>query len=712
MLIPIEEHELLVFWVQLFTLLLFARALGYVARKVGLPSVIGELIAGLVLGPSVFGELWPDGFHWFLPESETQSAALLGISWIGLFLLLIVTGFETDLALIRKLGRPVTLVATGSLLVPFAGGLVVGLLLPTETFLGQDVDRVTFALFVATALSVSALAVVAKILSEMGMMRRDFGQITVAVGMANDLVGWMLLGVFAGVAGSGSVSLGGLATTVGGMILFLVGMLTVGQRLVDFSLRRVRRRGENLRGALTVSILVALGAGVITQRLGVEAVLGAFVAGVVLARSRFQHHDTRHHLESITFTVFAPLFFATAGLRIDLETLRSATALRWTAVVVLVAIVAKFIGAYAGARVVGRTHRAGLALGAGLNARGALEVVIATVGLELGVFSSTAFTVIVLVPVITSIFASVSLRAVVRNYQGTPDEIERLGREAALSRNLVVRNQRMLVPSRGHPTSIAAAQLLHLAWPPESGVTVLTVGNGEGEPDIEPLRNVLHGREVEHRRIKNGSPLEAIRRETELGFGVIGLGAHDVVDGQLISPFVDDVLSEAPIPVVVVRRARNLDRPLPGAFSRALVPVAATAGSRAAQEVAFNLGRQLGTELIVAHVEAPDASEGVLPRMFHRRAVPTADATVGQRLVEQSRELAGEIGVEAEAVVRQAAHPGEELVKIARQREVDLVVVGTSLRRVAGKPFLGRNVEYILANCEATVAVVFVPIDL
>jgi Kef-type K+ transport system membrane component KefB/nucleotide-binding universal stress UspA family protein len=712
MLIPIDEHELLVFWTQLFVLLLFARILGVTARKIGLPSVIGELLAGLLLGPSIFGQLWPEGFEWFLPESETQSAALLGISWIGLFLLLIATGFETDLELIRKLGRPVAWVATGSLLVPFTGGLVVGLMLPSETFLGDDTSRVTFALFVATALSVSALAVVAKILSEMGMMRRDFGQITVAVGMANDLVGWMLLGVFAGVATSGSVSIGGIATTVGGIVLFLVFMLTLGQRMVDFGLRYVRRSGENLSGALTVSILVALGAGVITQRLGVEAVLGAFIAGVVLARSRFQHSDVRHNLEALTFAVFAPLFFATAGLRIDLETLRSATALRWTVIVVLVAIIAKFIGAYVGARFAGRTHRAGMALGAGLNARGALEVVIATVGLELGVFSTTAFTVIVLVPVVTSIFASVSLRAVVRNYQGTPDEIERLDREAALSRNLVVRNHRLLVPSRGQPASIAAAQLLHLAWPSEADVTVLSVGEDGVGADIQPLRNVLHGREVEHRVVKTGPPLAAVLKEAKLGFGVIGLGAADVTQGQLISPFVDDVLSEAPIPVVVVRRARNLDRPLPGAFSRALVPVSATVGSRAAQEVAFNLGTQLGTELIVAHVEAPDGNDGMLPRMFHRRAVPAADATVGQRLVEQSLEFAREIGVEAETVVRRSDHPGEELVRISRQREVDLVVVGTSLRRAAGKPFLGKNVEYILAHCDATVAVVFVPIDL
>lgn len=710
MLEALDEHELLVFWTQLFVLLGLARALGLAARKLGLPSVIGELLAGLVLGPSVFGEVWPDGFDWFLPHSDTQSAALLAISWIGLFLLLIVTGFETDLQLIAKLGRPVVLVATGSLLVPFAGGLVVGLMLPTETFLGDDTTRVTFALFVATALSVSALAVVAKILSEMGMMRRDFGQITVAVGMANDLVGWVLLGVFAGVASSGSVSFADAATTVVGLAVFLVGALTIGQRLVDFALRAVRRDGGNLGAALAVTIIVSLGFGVITQRLGAEAVLGAFVAGVILARSRFQHDETRHHLESLTFTFFAPLFFATAGLRLDLNTLRTGEALRWTVVVVIVAIVAKFVGSYVGARLAGRTNRASLALGAGLNARGALEVVIGTVGFELGVFSTTAFTVIVLVPVVTSIFASVTLRAVVRNYDGTPDEMERLGREEALSRNLVVRNQRMLVPTRGQPTSIAAAQLLDLAWPSEAAVTLLSAGPDPSGVDVQPLRNVMFERDIEHREVRTDDPVEAIVAEAKLGFGVIGLGAADVAEGRLISPFVDDVLSRATVPVVVVRRARNLERPLPAAFSRLLVPSAGTPGSRAAMEIAFNLGRQLGTELIVAHIEEPDG-EGMLPRMFHRRAVSSPD-TVGHRHVEQATELAAEVGVEVQSIVRQATRPGEELARIAQRREVDLVVLGSHLRRVSGRPFLGQTVEYLLANCDATVAVVFMPLDL
>ncbi len=679
-----------------------------------MPSVVGALLAGLVLGPSVFGVVWKSGFEWFLPEigQGAQWTLLAAVSWVGVALLLVVTGFETDLGLITKLGRSALLVTAGSLVVPLIGGIVVGLLLPS-LFLGEDAERLTFTLFVALALAVSSLAVVAKILSELGLMRRDFGQITVAAGMANDVIGWILLGVFTGLATSGGVSAGQVLATLGGIAAFGVLALTVGQRLVDLLLRQVRRTGGSLAAALGVAIVTMLVFGVATEWLKVEAVLGAFVAGVVLHRSRFQHDDVIHHLEGLTNALFAPVFFATAGLQVDLRLLNNAEALWWALIVLAVAIVFKFAGAYGGARLAGRTHRAGLALGAGLNARGTLEIVIATVGLSVGVFSPTAFSVIVLVPVLTSLFASATLRGVVNNWQGTPDEQERLGREQALSRNLVVRTSRLLLPSRGGPESIAAAQVLHFAWPIEAGATVLTVGDRDAEIDITPLRNVLHDRALEHRRVRKEDPVRAIIDESRLGFGVIGLGAQDYADTmQVISPLVDGVLSESPIPVVVVRRARNLDRPLPGAFSRAVVPVTGSPVSRAAQEVAFNLSAQLGTELHLTHVNTVRSEPPGLPSLFSRRMIARSGSIVGVQVVAQAEELAIELGATTRTTVMDGTSPAEEILNLARNIEADLVVMGANLRRVGDRPFLGHRVEQVLRDCDATVVVVLIPFDL
>lgn len=683
------EYDLLVFWVQLLALVVGARTLGWVMVQLGLPRVIGELGAGVILGPSLFGHYFPEQFEWFLPAGAEQAAALLTVSWIGVALLLVLAGFETDLGLITKLGRPAVLVALGSMLVPAGAGSIVGWLIPGE-FLGPEATRSTFLLFVALAVSVSALAVVAKILSDLGLMRRDFGQITVAVGMANDVVGWVLLGVLTSVVAAGGVSATDILISVGGLLLFLVLALTVGQWLVDRWLRRTRRSSDTLGAAVTVAVVTMLGFGVVTQGLGVEAVVGAFVAGVVLHRSRFVDERLEHSLERLTSSFFAPVFFATAGLQVNLLLLEDPTILTWTIVIVAVAIVAKFAGAYGGARVAGRSHRAGMALGAGLNARGTLEIVIASVGLSLGVFNTASFTIIVLVPLVTSIFASVALRIVVFNWRGDAAEIRRLDREKALSQNLVVRTSRLLIPSRGGPASITAAQLMHYSWPPEAEVTVFTAADRRASFDFGPLENVLHGREVDFERVRERDVAERIAREAALGYGAIGMGVESSEEiGQVISPLVDEVLRVSPIPVVVVRRARNLDRPLPGAYAKALVPASGGPASRAAAEVAANLSSQLGTQMVLAHIVGSADMIGV------RRRLPTmASGAMWPGIWHDDEEIAEAVSVlAADRPPGPAAEP-EDSVGREPEAEADGGWVesedpGKPSGRAAGPAFVG-----------------------
>ena len=708
---PLDEHELLVFWTQLLVLVAAARFCGALMRRLNLPSVIGQLGAGVILGPSIFGRLWPEGFDWFLPEHEISSGALFAVSWLGVAFLLVTAGFETDLGLIRRLGRAAALVTGFSLVVPLIGGLVVGGVLP-ESFIGSESDRTVFALFVAAALAVSALAVIAKILSELGLMRRDFGQITVAAGMANDVVGWIMLAVFTGFATSGEVSASGIVRTVGGLAIFLALAMTVGQRVVDRALRWVRRDGPDIAGAMTVVVMTMLIYGVATQALGIEAVLGAFVAGVVLHRSRFQQREVLDHLESVTNTFLAPVFFATAGLRVDLGLLGQDDAIAWAGVVVAVAIVAKFVGAFVGAKLAGQSNRAATALGAGLNARGALEIVIASVGLSLGVFTETAYTVIVIVPLITSIFAAVSLRIVVRDWRGTDTEQERLDREEALAKNLIVTSQRILLPARGQPASIAAAQLAQFAWPKEAPLTILTVDDTEA--DISVLEAVLDEREVDHNRVSGVSVggdhgvAASIVAESNLGYGVVVVGVAERHEGVLYSPMVDELLLNAVTPVVIVRRARGLDRPLPPAFSRAIVPVTGTPSSRSAQEVAFAISGQLGTEVLLTHVVN---RVNQLPRIFARRGALIDDPAIAaaESMMARAVERAHEAGISPREILREGTSAGEALVDTARAEQADLVVLGAQLRNVDGRPFIGHTVEAVLERSDATVVVVAQP---
>ena len=705
MLTPLDEHQLLVFWTQLLVLVAVARLFGGLMRRIDLPSVIGQLAAGIIVGPSIFGHVWPEGFEWFLPEEEISSGALLAVSWLGVALLLVTAGFETDLGLIRSLGRAAALVTGFSLVVPLIGGILVGVWLP-ESFVGDEADRSVFAMFVAAAMAVSALAVIAKILSELGLMRRDFGQITVAAGMANDVIGWVMLAIFASFATSGSVSIRVVLETVLGLALFLVLAMTLGQRLVDRALRWVRRDGPNIAGAMTVVVFTMLVYGVATQALGIEAVLGAFVAGVVLHRSRFGQPEVLHHIESLTTSLLAPIFFATAGMRVDLGHM-DLDALRWLGIVLAVAIGAKFAGAFVGARLAGQSQRAAVALGAGLNARGTLEIVIASVGLSLGVFSETAYAVIVMVPLVTSVFAAVSLRIVVRGWRGSADERERLDREKALSQNLVVKSSRILLPSRGGPASIAAAQLVQFAWPKEAPATLVSVLDGDERPDVSVLEAVLNERAVDHRTVSGGDAAAEIAAESRLGYGVIAVGVATRHERQLYSPMVDEILLKATIPVLIVRRARDLDRPLPAAFSRVVVPVTGTRSSSAAQEVAFSISEQLGTEVFLTHAMN---RKTLVPRVLKRRSTELDPAEViAKELLDIATIRAVQAGIWPRALIRSSTDVPSALVGVARDEECDLVVLGAQLRSVDGRPFLGHTVETVLEQCDANVAVVALP---
>ncbi len=707
---PPTEHQLLVFWVALLGLVVAARVLGALAVRVGQPAVVGELGAGLLLGPSVLGKVAPDITDWLFPDDDVQTAMLFTVGWLGVVFLLIATGYETDLGLIRRLGAAAAAVSAGSLVVPLAAGFGVGYLLPS-TFIGDGTDTLVFALFIAAALSISSLPVIAKILTEMGFMRRNFGQLTLAAGMANDVFGWILLGVVAGLAQAGGLKFDKLAITLGGLALFFAVAFTLGQRLIDIALRQVRRAEAGPVPGVAVILIAAIALGSVTQALHVEAVLGAFVAGVLIARSRYRDDAAMHNLEHVTTAFFAPVFFATAGLRVDLGLLADPTTLAWAAAVIAVASISKFVGSVAGAYVARLPGREGAALGVGLNARGALEIVIATVGLTLGVLNQASYTIVVVMAMATSMMAPPLLRAVLRDYDGTPAEQERLQRERTMATNLVVRGDQLLIPAGGDPASIMAAQVLDLAWPPDVDVTVLApeadksgIEGPARARGIKAVHNVLADRDITTETTNKPLP-EAALEEARLGYGAIGIGVDHPDDDQ---PLLDDeterIVTNSPVPVVLVRAGRHLGRDLPWAYSRAIVPVAGTNASRAAKEIAFNISARLGTQLSLVHVTRQPE-----PATVGGNGNQPDAAAAAMRVLDDAVALADTMGARAEPVLRHDASPAEGIVSLSDDLDADLIVVGCTRRTAGDEAFLGHTVESILRHANATVIAVVSP---
>jgi len=707
MLTPVGEHELLLLWLQLVVLLVTARTLGLLAQRVRQPRVVGELAAGVLIGPSIAGRLFPELVGWLFPGDAVQSALLLSVAWFGILLLLLVTGFETDLDLLRRLGRPVIGLSVGSLVVPLVMGFILGWLMPA-TLWGPGADRLAFASFIAVALSISALPVIAKIMTEMGLMRRNVGQLTIAAGMINDLVGWMLLGVVIGLFSAGTVEVGGLLITLGSVVFFLLLGLTVGQRVVDQILRRARSAG-GFASALTATIAVMLILGSISQAMGVEAVLGALVAGVVLGRSRYQRHDVRRSVEVLSSSIFAPIFFATAGLYVDFAVLLTREGALWALVVLVVATVAKLSGSFIGGRLSGLTSIESLAAGIGLNARGAMEIVLATIGLSLGALNDASYAMIVLLAVATSMGAPPALRPVLRRLHAAPEESERLAREALLERALIAGAHSALLPTRGGLNSEVAAGVLDALLQPSASVTVLTVRSrseheAEGDPfaELAGVFGALRGRQVE-RRAAIGDAAARILEEAMLGHRVVTLGLNDDFAGshQLSEPL-QRVIADSPVPLLLVRRGEHLRDPadLRGSpFRRVLLGVTGTRPGLAAEEVAFRLAGRYAARLLAVHVVTRGGEQAAL--------TPAV-----QRQLARVREAAGTYGTSGVFQARRAPMAADELLRSANEWQADTIVVGATMRPIDGRPFFGHGTEWLFEHARQTViGVVFPPSD-
>jgi Kef-type K+ transport system membrane component KefB/nucleotide-binding universal stress UspA family protein len=703
MLTPVGEHELLLFWIQLVVLLGTARALGLLAQRVNQPRVVGELAAGVILGPSVFGRLFPDLAGWMFPGGEVQSALLLGIAWLGITMLLLVVGFETDLDLLRRLGRPVVGLSAGSLLIPIALGFGLGWVMPPELW-GPEANRLGFAMFIGVAMSISALPVIAKILSDMHLMRRNVGQLTIAAAMINDLAGWMLLGVVVGVFTAGSIDVGGLAVTITSVVVFLVLGLTVGQRFADVALRRARAAG-GYASALTATLLIAFGFGAITQALGVEAVLGALVAGVILGRSRYQRHDVRRSVETLSHAVFAPVFFATAGLYVDLFTLTDPIVLGWAVAVLAVGSLSKLVGSFLGGRVSGLSGLESLAAGIGLNARGAMEIVLATIGLGLGALNEASYAMIVLLAVLTSMGAPPLMRPILARLRAAPEESARLEREELLADSVIAGARSTLLPTRGGLNSIVAARVVDSLLQPESTVTVLSVRTDREDPQFDraPLRDVLRDRRHDFRHEIGEDVASRILEEARLGYQLVTLGLNDDYTGSHeLSPPVQRVIAECPVPLLLVRRGENLRDAADlqhRTFRRILLGVTGTRHGRAAEELAFRLADNVDGQVLALHVVTRGVS-----------TLPTSPTV--ERQLTRVRELAGAFGVLPDVEARYAPTAADELVRVADEWQADTIVIGATVRAIEGRPFLGHGTEWLFEHARQTViGVMFPPTD-
>src|SRR5216684_5379400 len=383
-----------IFLSEIIVLLVCGRLLGEAMQRIGQPAVMGPLIGGILLGPSVLGALWPDLQQSLFPQSREQKSMIDAVSQLGILMLLLLTGMETDLSVVRRLGRAAVSVSIAGVSLPFACGFALGELLP-ETMLPAPDQRLITSLFLGTALSISSVKIVAMVVREMNFMRRTVGQVIVAAAIIDDTIGWTIMAVTFGLASHGGLDVASLAQSVLGTGLFLLASFTIGRRAVS---ALIRWANDNLVSDVPVitTILVITGLmALITHAIGVHTVLGAFVAGILIGQSPILTRHIDEQLRGLIVALFMPVFFGLAGLTTNLAVFIQTDLLFLAFGMIAIASFGKFSGAFLGGRLGGMNWAESLALGCGMNARGSTEVVVATIGLSMGVLNPDLFTAIV-----------------------------------------------------------------------------------------------------------------------------------------------------------------------------------------------------------------------------------------------------------------------------------------------------------------------------
>ncbi|HSH22623.1 MAG TPA: cation:proton antiporter [Acidimicrobiales bacterium] len=709
---PLGEHALLLFLLQFVLLLVVARALGQVATRFGLPSVVGELLAGFLLGPTLLGTIAPGIHEYVFPQEPAQVHLLEVVSWLGVIMLLILTGLETDVALITRKGKKAAAISLGGIAIPFASGVGLGFLVP-EDFLGAPDQRLVFALFIGTAMSISAIPVIAKVLMELRIIRRDIGQITLAAGMIDDTIGWILLSVVAGLAASGQIDPVTAGRSIVSVLAILLIASTVGRRGVSALIRTLHNRVGGDTVMITTLMGLALAFAVVTQALKLEAVLGAFIAGILVGQVKRFDERLRHIFEQVALGIFAPVFFAASGLRVDLGRLAQPRVLTVGLIVLAIAIAGKFVGAYVGARATRLGHWEALSLGAGMNARGAMEIIVATIGLSRGILNPEMYSIILMVAIVTSLMAPPLLRWTLSHVVPTEEEQERLEAEERRRESFVSNLKRVLLPVRdGAPSEIAAKLVGLLVKEEEVEVTSLHLqrngDSGGGERVKELVESAVDDVRTVRRPATDHAP-EAIVTEAQKGYDLLVLAATERStngDGPLFGRLVDDVVQDSPCSVLVVSTHAEdesdsyLERLSGG---HVVVPISGTDYDRHAAEVAFAIAAGRDSVVDLVHVvSGPQHSVRVSGGEAVQHAV-----SIGEDILEKVAELGRAVGATITTDVLVADQPEHAIVERA-ERQGDLIVLASGRKPVTQRAFFGHRVDYVVANATCPVVVVSV----
>jgi Kef-type K+ transport system membrane component KefB/nucleotide-binding universal stress UspA family protein len=659
--------------------------------------------------------------HHIFSTDPAKKSMIDAISQLGILMLLLLTGMETDLKLVRRVGAACFSISATGVLVPFVCGFALAQFLPAE-LLPNPSEKIVAGLFIGTALSISSVKIVAMVVREMNFMRRNLGQVIVSSAIIEDTIGWLIIAITFGIATTGKLEISALALTVAEVAAFMVFSFTIGRRIV-FTL--IRWTNDTFRSEYPVITMILIIMGVmamITNAIGVHTVLGAFIAGILVGESPILSDHIENQLRGVITALFMPVFFGMAGLSADLTVLTDPKLAMLTAGLVLIASLGKFTGAFMGGKFAGMTWKESFATGTAMNARGSTEVIVATIGLSMGVLSQNLFTMIVTMAVITTLIMPPTLRWALGRLPLGEEEKARVDREALDERGFVSKLERLLLAVDDSAVGKFTAYLAGLIGG-SSGMptTLLQLKDGRIAPSIgaqgpeEHLEEIKKGAKASATAVKQDedTPVErvhltartesrptaeTIKEEARKGYDMLLVGLDKVLSAKgSFSKNMTEIASgfEGPLCLVINGKDGPEKMPLLEAGAKILVPVNGTEVSRRAAEVALALARPHRARVKALYVAPVEAG---------RRATASISRRREEAVLKDIADLAERYNVPVQTAMRTRVAPDVAICREAANGAA-MIVMGVT-QRPGEELFFGNTATAILGKCKGPIMLV------
>ena len=407
----VQSPERVLYFVllQLVVIIGTARALGWVARKIGQPRSVGEIVAGLCLGPSLLGHLAPTVSSYVF--GSASHLPLVIMSQIGLTLLMFQIGMGFDFSHVKESvnQRAVVLISIGAVCLPFFSGVALGVV--SGPFLAPHVPVLPYSLFIGTALAITAVPILGRIMMEYGLTRTRVGAVVISAAAINDVVGWLLLLVVASMA-TARFSAVGMGLRLVGLMLYLLVCFMVIRPAIRYAMRRIAwpTTGGLPPDVLALALLMVFVSGMTTYRIGIFTIFGGFVMGILVNEHTEFVTRFRHTVGDFVMVFFLPIFFTFAGLRTDLTGLNTGNLWMWCGIVTAIATISKWAGSYIGARMGGMDHNASSVVSVLMNTRALMELIVINIGYSAGFIPKLVYTMLVVMALATTVITGPVLR--------------------------------------------------------------------------------------------------------------------------------------------------------------------------------------------------------------------------------------------------------------------------------------------------------------